>query len=283
MVAAMYDIKHIKNYILFLKKHCGLSVTLHPLGRESLILTSELITFNIHDNPYCVYVKSFPEAQKHCIKRQKKIIKKCEDGAFCGSCFAGVREFVYPIRNSQEVVGFISVSGYRSEHAESYIRSVAETYFIPIESLTAAYKTLKEQMPSKEEIDTLLIPLCNMLELAYVRSENDNKKEECLIDAVIRYIKQYHTQNIKIEDVCRQFACSRSHISHMFKQHTGKTFREYLTEIRLEDAKALLRYSELGVTEIAFSVGMGNSSYFSSVFKRYVGVSPAAYRKAQRV
>jgi len=278
----MYDITHIKNYILFLKRHCGLSVTLHPIGRESLILTSELITFNIHDNPYCVYVKSFPGAQKHCIERQRKIIKKCESGSFCGSCFAGVREFVYPIRNGREIVGFISVSGYRTPDAESYVNSTAKTYFIPIESLTDAYGTLKEHMPSKEEIDTLLIPLCNMLELAYIRTENDNEKEEHLIDAVIRYIKKHHTQSIKLEDVCRQFACSRSYISHTFKKETGRTFKEYLTEIRIEDAKALLRYSGLSVTEIAFSVGMGNSNYFSGVFKRHVGVSPASYRKSQR-
>ena len=80
----MYDVTGIKNYILFLKIRCGLSITLHVRGSESLVSSSELITFNIHENPYCVYVKSFSEAQKHCIERQQRIVEKSNGGSFCG-------------------------------------------------------------------------------------------------------------------------------------------------------------------------------------------------------
>ena len=111
----MNQIETIKNYILFLKRECGLYVTLHPHGNESVITSSELITFNIHDNPYCVFVKSFDGVWQHCIERQCKICEKCKEGSFCGSCFAGVWEFVYPIKRGDELLGFISVSGYKSD------------------------------------------------------------------------------------------------------------------------------------------------------------------------
>jgi len=65
-------ISEIKNYILFLKKDCNLEITLHPYGNEHLISNSELILFNIHENPHCIYVKTFPKAFTHCIERQKK-------------------------------------------------------------------------------------------------------------------------------------------------------------------------------------------------------------------
>ena len=45
----MYNIQNIKNYILFLKRECGLYITLHPHDNESIITSSELITFNIHN------------------------------------------------------------------------------------------------------------------------------------------------------------------------------------------------------------------------------------------
>ncbi len=63
-------IEIIKNYIIFLKNHHGLSITLHPLIHESVILMSELISFNIHDNSYCVFLKTCNEARCHCINRQ---------------------------------------------------------------------------------------------------------------------------------------------------------------------------------------------------------------------
>lgn len=277
-VKDMYDVSEIKNYILFLKNKCSLSITLHPVGDERLISSSELITFNIHDNSYCIYVKTFPHAQKHCVARQHKITEKCKNGSFCGSCYAGVKEYVYPISNGNDIVGFICVSGYKTQNYESYIKSVSDKFDILADNLKETYRFLRDKIPAKEEVDTLIAPLKSMLELAYIKTDGQRKKEE-LIDKIIRYIKRYHTQNISLDDVCREFSCSRSHISHIFKKKTGQSFREYLTFIRIEDAKALLKYSRLTVTEIAFSVGFTDSNYFSNVFKKYVGVSPREYRK----
>lgn len=278
----MYNCTDIKKYILFLKTKHGLSVTLHPIAKETLILTSDLMTFNIHDNPYCVYVKTFPNAQKHCVERQHKILEKCRGGAFCGCCFAGVFEFVYPISNGNETVGFISVSGYGNENSSSYINAASQKYCIPKKKLSEVYESLNKSIPSKEEIDTLLIPLCNMLELAYIKSTKTETNEKRPIDSVIRYIKKNYTQPITLSDVCEKLHYSRSYVSHIFKQHTGRSFRQYLTEIRLEAAKTLLQYSGLSITEIAFSVGFEDSTYFASIFKKHYGLSPSAYRKENK-
>lgn len=276
----MYNITPIKNYILFLKNKYGLSITLHPRSEEHLIVSSELMTFNIHDNSYCIYIKTFPEAQKHCIERQYKVLEKCKEGSFCGTCYAGVREYIYPILRLEKTIGFICVSGYKCQNCESYMQETADRFSIPSKNLKETYNSLKDEMPEKTEIDTLLQPLCQMLELAYMKSENEYTEDEHLLEQVLRYIKKNHTLDLTLEDICRQFSCSRSHISHSFKKYTGQNFREYLTVIRLEDAKSLLQYSRLTVTEIAFSVGFGDSNYFSNVFRKYVGMSPLAYRKS---
>ena len=277
----MNNITDIRNYIIFLKSQCGLSVTLHPIENEAVIVPSELITFNIHDNPYCIYIKSFPDAQRHCIRRQERVLKKCAEGSFCGSCFAGVRELVYPISNGHDVIGFICVSGYITEKASSFIERTSQRFLIPYSSLEQAYLSLNSKMPDKEWVDTLIMPLCNMLELAYIRSEN-GEEQGGLIDRILRYVKQNHTRNVTLEEICEHFSCSRSYISHNFKRNTNMSFREYVTHLRLEDAKTLLSYSKLSITEIALSVGFGDSAYFSSVFKASFGCSPSCYRKTNR-
>lgn len=137
-------------------------------------------------------------------------------------------------------------------------------------------------MPPKEEIDALVLPLSDMLELAYIKSEGGADASDELVGRVERYVKKNHTRNITLDDVCREFSCSRSSISHLFKKRTGKSFREYLTDIRIEDAKTLLSYSGLSVTEIALSVGFSDSNYFSGVFKASTGVTPMAYRRMNK-
>ena len=136
----MYDIAKIRNYILYLKERCGLFITLHPVKEENLIHSKELINFNIHDNPYCIYLKSFPEIQRHCIDRQQKVFEKCKDGSFGGCCFSGCFEYVYPISNGSDIIGFISVSGYKDARAESYIDDMSNKYSVPKENLLQAYR-----------------------------------------------------------------------------------------------------------------------------------------------
>lgn len=274
----MRDITSIKNYILFLKTQLGLYVTLHPSKKEHLILPSELINFNLHDNPYCIYLKSFPHVYRHCIERQNKVFDKCKSGAFCGCCFSGCMEFVYPISDGTETVGFVSVSGYKTPNADQYISATAEKYCIPLANLTKTYSVLKPP-PPKEELDALIQPLCDMLELAYIKSSVDPRAEEDFIDRAIRYIKQYHTCDITLDDLCKHFSCNRYYISHRFKKSTGYSFREYVNTLRIEDAKSLLAHSYLSVSEISFAIGFKDSNYFSNVFKKKLGMSPVAYRK----
>ena len=273
----MYDITSIKNYILYLKKECSLAITLHIRGIDNVVVPSELISFNIHDNPYCIYVKTCKEAQNHCIERQWKIHNKCKDGSFQGVCYAGVKEYIYPIKHNERVLGFISVSGYKCENANEYINSVSNKYALSKEGLVSNYKSLKDRVPSKQTLDTLITPLCNMLELAYIKS--DNNVSQRFSDKIVWYIKKNHTSNISSEDICKEFSCSRSKMSRSFNKDIKMSLKEYINHLRIEDAKALLSYSDLTITEIAYSVGFSDSNYFTEVFKKLTGMTPSAYAK----
>ncbi len=277
----MYDVSAIKNYILFLKKTHDLTISLHLLDyNDAVISCSELMAFHFHDQSYCVQVKTCPQAWHHCIAKQAAVKKKCDNsGSYIGTCHAGVTEFVYPISNSRENIGFISISGYKSVNAESYIHSTAKKFNMDVDSLLEAYSSLKVELPDKQYIDTLIKPLCDMLELAYIKSQNEYHSSSQFLDAVDAFIRKYHTHNITSSDICKHFSCSRSYLSSQFNRHFGKSIREYINELRIEDAKSLLKYSKLSVTEIAFSVGFTDSNYFSHVFKKSIGISPLQYRK----
>ena len=276
-------IEHIENYIVYLITECELSLTVHPMENESLITFSRLMRFNIHDNSYCTAVKSSVEGQLACVAQQRRVFKKCAEGevSFCGSCHAGVLEYVYPISNGEGVIGFISVSGYACETGEERVKKTAKRFGYREEGLQRSYKALRAALPDKRRVDTLILPLCHMLELAY-RRERAEEKNESLTVRICRYVRQHYDMELTTEHICQAFYCSRSQLSHTFKKETGVSFREYLTQVRLAHAKRLLIYSALNVTEISFSVGFRDANYFSSVFKKEEGASPLAYRKNKK-
>lgn len=274
----MDNIQEIKNYIVFLKENCKLEITLHTFEEEQLISLSELIAFNIHENSHCVYIKTFPDAHEHCICRQEKIKRKCKNGAFVGTCYAGVYEFVYPIYDGTSEVGFICVSGYKTDQFYSYIKKVSETFNIPFENLKKTIQSLKDEIPDKKYVDTLIHPLVRMLELAYSKLIRNTSKSDYIND-VVKYVNRHYAEDITLKDICDALSCSRSSISHTFKKQTGKSFREYLISVRIQSAKSLLRYSKLSITEISHAVGFNDSNYFSFVFKSHTGENPCLYRK----
>ena len=71
---------------------------------------------------------------------------------------------------------------------------------------------------------------------------------------------------------------SPSHFCTVFSQETGQTFKEYLTEIRIQRARELLRSTALKSFEIADQIGYSDPHYFSYVFRKHTGQSPTEFR-----
>lgn len=273
----MDEIGEIAAYLLFLRQS-GLQVTLHPMEFDPVITPSELHRFNLHENPYCIYLKTYPALWRHCVDKQQCVWKKSRQGAFCGTCFAGVREYVYPIRTAARVVGFISVSGYAAAHPDSYIDRTAARYHLDRALMKQAYAQLRP-LPPREEVDVLLRPLCRMLELCYRKASPETAAAAGLCERLLYYLQVNHTRRITIDEICGAFYSSRSSISHKFKDYTGQTITQYLHALRIEDAKSLLSGTQLSVSTISGAVGFDNSNYFTNVFTKATGLSPTAYRK----
>lgn len=92
-------------------------------------------------------------------------------------------------------------------------------------------------------------------------------------------VEQDYGGNITLEHVARQVNLSPDYFSRLFKKETGRNFTEYVTGVRMDHARELLRSSAMNVSEIAYAVGFSDVQYFSKAFKKVVGVKPTEYRK----
>jgi two-component system response regulator YesN len=100
---------------------------------------------------------------------------------------------------------------------------------------------------------------------------------------LIRQAKEYMEHHyadpeLSLNEVAARANLSASHFSAVFSQETHQTFKEYLTEVRINKAKELLRMTTLRSAEIGYQVGYNDPHYFSSVFKRNTGLSPIEFR-----
>lgn len=96
---------------------------------------------------------------------------------------------------------------------------------------------------------------------------------------ISQYIRSNLHTNLSIEVLARQLHFSDSHFKSWFKKEFGMPPADYILRLRIEEAKALLRCARANtVTDTAYRLNFSSSQYFSTVFKKYTGITPTDYR-----
>ena len=93
----------------------------------------------------------------------------------------------------------------------------------------------------------------------------------------IGYVEQNYHDDVRNENVAQVCGMNPFNFSRLFKKTYGIGFREFLTRFRLREARRLLANPHANITQVGFSVGFNDPSYFSRVFKKYYGQNPSAY------
>lgn len=143
-------------------------------------------------------------------------------------------------------------------------------------------ETLKlNELESSETVEQVLYWLL-VVSNSYIAMMTNKKVEpnDLIIGKVKDYIlENYSSNKLCLESVAKSNYFSEDYLNKMFKKHTGKTIMEYVIDVRISQAKELLKGSNRSIKEIVESVGYSDRSYFSRSFKKAVGVSPSEYRK----
>ncbi len=100
------------------------------------------------------------------------------------------------------------------------------------------------------------------------------------INKAKEYINDHFDENIKLENICNFAGVSKNYFCNFFKKETGKNIWEYLTDIRISNAKKLLESTDLKNYEISLKIGYEDPAYFSKLFKKQTGLTPRDYKRS---
>jgi two-component system response regulator YesN len=105
------------------------------------------------------------------------------------------------------------------------------------------------------------------------------KGNKTLIEHAEAFILEKYHEDISLEQTAEHVNLSSYYFSKTFKNEHGKTFIDYLTDIRIQKAKELMEETNLSLKEICYEVGYKDPNYFSRVFKKVTGITPTDYRQ----
>ena len=127
---------------------------------------------------------------------------------------------------------------------------------------------------------TGIITACSKLLTGVISEDNDSFRSTLpVIGHAIEYYEEHYAENISLDSLCKRLNISKFYFSRKFKEQTGYSPCDYLTAVRINNAKSLLRSTNLSVEDIALRCGFSSATYFIRSFRKKENITPLGYRK----
>ena len=105
------------------------------------------------------------------------------------------------------------------------------------------------------------------------------RKAESITDKIEGYVHLHFSEPIGRNKIADELGLTPEYVSKLYKKETGNSLTDYISQYRVEQAKILLEKGNLTISEVADKCGFENFTYFSTIFKKYTGITPNQYKK----
>ncbi|MEK5032253.1 response regulator [Paenibacillus sp. FSL R7-0302] len=142
------------------------------------------------------------------------------------------------------------------------------------------YAELKERFEDLESLCSFLHDVLTVLRQGNSRALQEGDILSCF-NRMVAYIDRNYEQKLYLKELSVQFFINQVYCCQLFKKNLGKTFSEYVAELRIRKARGLLKQTDLSIENIAIQSGYVDYYYFNKVFKKHCGMTPAKFRKRE--
>ncbi|SDB29178.1 response regulator [Eubacterium oxidoreducens] len=146
---------------------------------------------------------------------------------------------------------------------------IVKIALLDLQQMQKEYPTLKDQKKLSYEVS---------VKLAKAMNSNQTMTSNKIIADALAYMEENYKENLSLQNVADAIGISKNYLSNLFKKELDITFVNYLTGLRIERAKELLKEGSLKMYEVAEAVGYNDYAYFSQIFKKHTGVTLSAFR-----
>lgn len=186
-------------------------------------------------------------------------------------------DIIKKIKGEKKEIHFIIISGYSHfEYARQAIRYGVNDYLLkPImtEELEQALLHVTALLDRQEADSTA--ELMDSLDIQLHRIRSGKEEYSSMVSGAIDYVDRNFQKNITLREICDELLVSTGHFSKCFKRETGAGFAAYVTMVKMENARILLKNPKNRVNEVARMLGYSDYAYFFQVFKKQFGYAPS--------
>ena len=238
--------------------------------------------FRGHYCPYCDAMKSLPGGQEACDANDGRLV--CELAGmykkpFFNVCHAGVCEYIVPVFREKKLIATLFIGQCRVDdemtrkRMRDCLSSRSETPEFHEKLYMSLPETTREILSSAGKLADGCLRELSEIQIQSFRS---------LPEMARHHLDYRYMDDMSLSDLADLLHTNPSYLSRVFRNTYGVTLSEYSANVRVTQAKKLLQFTNIPVTNISFNVGFSDPNYFSRVFRKATGLTPSEYRKKYR-
>ena len=255
-----------------LHKISGFRISLHGMDFEEIAAYPEKAL------PFCAYIHEKRGEHAKCIKSDAEACKKVREGesALIYKCRYGLTEVICPLHTLGSPAGYLMMGQAKDESvSDDFLKSALALLGADREAM-GLVKSVPSISAEKTASFAKIMTICAEY-MTLINALPGNKPSTAELTRL--YVYENFREKITMPDICKALGRTKSAICPAFKEKYGITVMDYLTELRMDEAKKMLSETDMTVSEISEEVGFSDTSYFSKVFCKAVGKSPSSYRR----
>ncbi len=243
------------------------------------------------NSPLCSAMKVSAAGRAVCSRLRHGLFAEAAEHPACALCDAGLAEVVVPVRISGIPAGFFVFGGVTvqkpdlpAQHKARHLlrKAGVEIDDKELEQLLAESPIRSQDALAAYQRIAHLAAKQIALKVTDQLADPESKMPPAVLKACGFIRSRALVDDVSLAQVARYSGVSEGHLSRLFHHTTGLTFREYVSQVRIDHAKNLLLQSAKGVTEIAFESGFQSLSQFHRVFRKAFGTTPGAMRRQRQ-
>ena len=258
----------------------GLALTLRPTQYWQLEHRGKT-----HENAFCALLAEHPETLAVCLRSHEEMIRHTHNRPHTVTCPFGLTGSAVPVRLGEQTIGFLRIGQVlrklpKPEDVAKVTRALEQNGMQFDSEVQKAWEQNPLIPPERyngivrlltffaEQLSTL----CNQIMM-----ERKNA-EPPLVQKAREYIDKHKHEELSLAAVAAAAGASVFHFCKVFHKSTGLKFTDYVSRVRVEEARTQLLNPNRRISEVAYDVGFQSLTQFNRTFKRVYGQSPSEFR-----
>lgn len=247
---------------------------------------NEILSYPDQHCPFCALIRSTAHGEQQCLGSNQKSFRRCQSTRRLEifHCHAGLVETTAPLIDNGAIIGYIMFGQITDldnpSEVAAMLKEVLKDFCLDQHGYNASIYAITVKNQEQIQAAAKILEACTFYVLL---KDMVSLQRENFIQNLNTFLLEHLSEDLSVDRLTEEFHISKNRLYDSCSRYMSVGIAEHIKQLRIAEAKRLLKTTELSVREISDRVGFNDYNYFCRIFKKEAGISAGGYRKNEKL